>query len=66
MVVVALGEPGVPVICWATLGTAAGMAVRAVRMDAIIVPVSVLVVTCFFLLLKRVPVNLQISGYYSG
>ncbi|MGQ0593096.1 MAG: hypothetical protein ACT4QB_10720 [Gammaproteobacteria bacterium] len=29
-------------------------------MDAIIVPVSVLVVTCYFLLLIRVPVNFRI------
>jgi hypothetical protein len=28
-VMVALGEPGVPVICWALLGTAVNMAVRS-------------------------------------
>src|SRR5512132_672852 len=44
IVIVALVEPGVPVICWALLGTAVNMAVKVVRRDTtMLIPVNTLV-----------------------
>src|SRR5262245_42213368 len=50
IVVEALGEPRVPVTCWALLGPAISMAVRAVRTDTITVLVSLLVFIRYLLL----------------
>src|SRR4029450_7213827 len=56
IVVVALGEPKVPVTCWALLGPAISMAVRVVRMETVRAPLSLIGLTfiCYLLLLQTV------------
>src|SRR6478736_2273460 len=55
MVVVALGEPKVPVTCWALLGPAISMAVRVVRMDIIsVLHILGFTFICYLLLLQTV------------